>query len=242
MKALILCAGYATRLYPITENQAKPLLKVANKTILDHIIEKIQTLPEIDEILIVTNNRFFQDFVTHLKKGKYYKPITVINDHTLNNEDRLGAVGDLQYVLNKKQIDDDLIVIAGDNLFGFDIKNFLQFFKEKKTTVNAFHDLKDLNLVKGKYGVGIMNSTQVSDFEEKPMKPKSTFASTACYIFTKDDLNKVNTFIKTGKADNPGDLIKYLTKESEIHGYVFEEHWLDIGSFESLKEAEEVYK
>jgi glucose-1-phosphate thymidylyltransferase len=241
MKALILAAGYATRLYPITENQAKPLIKVANKAIVDYIVEKIELINEIDEIFVVTNNKFFNDFVSHFQTGRYKKSITIINDHTLNNEDRLGAVGDLQYVLNKKNIQEDLLVISGDNLFGFSLPDFMSFFKEKGCSANAFYDLKDLNLVKGKYGVGIMNSTKVTDFEEKPMEPRSTYASTGCYLFTKEDLQKVEPLIQTGKADNPGDLIRFLTQESEIHGFVFDEHWFDIGSFESLKQAEELY-
>ena len=241
MKALILCAGYATRLYPITENQAKPLIKVANKAIVDHIVEKVQTIDEIDEIFVVTNNKFCQDFIDHFQAGAYSKIITVINDRTLSNDDRLGPIGDLQYVLNKKHVNDDFLVIAGDNLFGFSLPDFIKFFKEKGCSVNAFYDLKDLNLVKGKYGVGIMNSTKVTDFEEKPMEPRSTFASTGCYLFTRNDLLKVEELIELGKANNTGDLIRFLTQESEIHGFVFDEHWFDIGSFESLKQAEELY-
>ena len=122
------------------------------------------------------------------------------------------------------------------------LKEFIDFYNEKKTSVVAFHDLKDLMKVKGRYGVGILEGSKVIDFEEKPLVPRSSLASTACYLFCKRDLNLVDNLINEGRADNPGDLIKFLTLKSEIHGFVFNEHWFDVGSFESLELANKSYK
>ncbi len=242
LKALILAAGYATRLYPLTQNQAKPLIKVAGREIIAHILDKIETIKEIDQIFIITNNRFYPDFEAWLKGQKYSKKIKIINDGTVSNETRLGAIGDLNFVLEREKVKDDMLVIAGDNLFGFSLKDFIGYFKKKKSSVVAFYDLKDLEKVRGRYGVGILKDSRVVDFEEKPLDPRSSLASTACYVFKNSDLQKVEAYIKQKrKVDHPGDLIKHLAQVSEVHGFVFSEHWFDIGSFESLKEAEAAY-
>lgn len=242
MKALILAAGYATRLYPLTENQPKPLLKVNGKPIVEHILERIKDVAEIEEILVITNHRFYDYFRVWLNHLKYPKKIKLINDGTISNDDRLGAVGDINHVLKEENINGNLLVIGGDNLFGFSLQRFINFFKAKdESSVVALYDLKELERVKGKFGVGVLERDQVVNFEEKPLKPKSTFAATACYIFNENDLKLVEKSIEQGKADNPGDLIKFLVKNSQVHGFVFDEHWFDIGSFESLKEAEKFY-
>ena len=231
-KALILAAGYATRLYPLTENQPKPLLKVANRPIVEHILEKLKRADNVNEVMIVTNARFYDHFRIWLNHFDYPKEIKIINDGTISNDDRLGAVGDINYVLKEEEINDDLLVIAGDNLFGFQIQDFINHFQQK-----------DINIVRNKFGVAILCNqvSKVVDFEEKPAEPKSTLAATACYVFHKEDLKHVETAVEKGKADNPGDLVKYLVKASEVHGFVFDQHWFDIGCIEGLKKAEEVY-
>lgn len=250
MKALILAAGYATRLYPLTLNWPKPLLKVGNKAIIEYILEKINEADEIDEVFVVTNNKFYPSFAAwadkinrgkQIKCGKQVKEkkIKIINDGTLSNEDRLGAIGDIDFAIQKESIDDDLLVIAGDNLFGFSLQNFVDFFVRNGSSIAAFHNLKDLEKVRGKYGVGILDGTKIIDFEEKPMEPKSSLAATACYLFSKKDLPKIRMFKETSNADAPGNFIKYLAQNSEAYGFVFDDCWYDIGSFESLKEAEE---
>ncbi len=133
-------------------------------------------------------------------------------------------------------------MIAGDNLFGFSLLDFVDFFKNKNSSVVAFHDLKNKHIVKGKYGVGIVKGSKVVDFEEKPAEPKSSLASTACYLFKKNDLLHIGELVKTGKADAPGNLIKYLAEKSEVYGFIFDEHWFDVGTFESLEEAKKVYE
>ena len=241
MKALILAAGYATRLYPLTKDLPKPLIEVSGKPIIEHILENMEGHTEIQEVLIVTNHRFYDMFKVWLNHLTYSKKITLLDDGTLNNDDRLGAVGDINFALKEKEINEDLLVIAGDNLFGFSLKAFLAFFAKKKASVVAFHDLHDKEKVKGRYGVGVLEGSKVMQFQEKPQQPLSTLAATACYVFKKEDLPLVEKSIELGKADNPGDLVRWLVQKSEVHGYVFTEHWFDVGTFESLKDVEEMY-
>ncbi len=242
MKALILAAGYATRLYPLTEDQPKPLLKVSGRSIIDYILDKMEEVPEVTEIYVVTNARFYSDFELWLEnRPKSSKVITIINDGTMTNSTRLGAVGDLQFVLDRQKIEEELLVVAGDNLFGFSLVDLVRFFKSQQLSVVGFHNFMDRNKVKKKYGVGIIEGTKVVDFEEKPENPRSALASTGCYLFTPEDLQLVEESIRRGKADNPGDLVRWLVGHSEVHGFLFEEHWFDIGSFDSLREAEKVY-
>jgi len=189
MKAVVLAAGYAIRLYPLTENQPKPLLNVGDKPIVEHIIDKIQELKEVDEVFVVTNHKFYPMFNGWLNDYKTDKKIKIINDGTLRNEDRLGAVGDLAFVLNEEGIKNDVLMIAGDNLFGFSLGRFLGFFTEKKSSVIAFCDLKEKEKVANKFGVGVLDEDKrIVDFEEKPSEPRSTLATTCCYIFSKVDI------------------------------------------------------
>jgi glucose-1-phosphate thymidylyltransferase len=241
IKALILAAGYATRLHHLTENQPKPLLNVAGKPIVEHILEKIECIDEIEDIFIVTNHKFYDFFRVWLNGFHSTRRIILVNDGTISNETRLGSVGDLNFVLKEHQINDDLLVIAGDNLFGFSLQKFVDYFKVKGKSVTAFCNFDDKSMIRGRFGVGILQESKVINFEEKPLEPKSTLVATACYVFTKDDLGLVEKAVERGKADHPGDLIKFLVKFSEMHGFVFDEHWFDVGSFEQLKQAEEFY-
>ena len=243
IKAIVLCAGYATRLYPLTENQPKPLLNVGDKPIVEHIVDKISKIDEVDEIFVVTNHKFYPSFQTWLRERNYNKKINVINDGTLKNDDRLGAVGDLGFVIKEEDVQDDVLMIAGDNLFGFSLREFLKYFQEKESSVLAFCDLKDKEKVANRLGVGILNEElKVTNFEEKPAHPQSTLAATCCYIFSKKDIKKIREYVQTNeKWDDPGDLAKWLAERSILHGFVFEEHWFDIGSFEGLEEASKYY-
>ncbi|MBS3123706.1 nucleotidyltransferase family protein [Candidatus Woesearchaeota archaeon] len=241
IKAVILCAGYATRLYPLTLNTPKSLLEVGNKAILGHLLDKIEKVKEIKEVFIISNHRFFEQFRVWLNHYESKKKIKLLNDGTLSNEDRLGAIGDLNFVLKEEDIKDDLLVIAGDNLFVFSLEEFVEFYKKNKTSQVAFCDLKNKELVKRKFGVGILEKNCVVNFEEKPWEPKSSLAATACYLFKKEDLSLIGSLISQGQIDAPGHLIKWLVENSKVNGFVSEKSWYDIGSHESLKEAQEDY-
>ncbi|MBT4935411.1 nucleotidyltransferase family protein [Candidatus Woesearchaeota archaeon] len=242
MKAIILAAGYATRLYPLTENQPKPLLEVNNISILNHILDKVHKIEGITDIYVVTNARFYDAFRTWHCNYPLADKITLINDGTTSNDDRLGAVGDIHYVVQDKDINDDLLVIAGDNLFGFELQHFINFSDKHNTSSVAFCDLKNVEKVRRKLGVGVLDGEKVIGFEEKPLEPSSALASTACYLFKKNDLPFIEQAMERGSADNSGDFVKFLVNNSQVHGFVFDEHWFDIGSFESLEEANTLYK
>ncbi len=244
MRALILAAGYATRLYPLTKNTPKALLSIADKPMIEYIIEKIDMADDIKDIMIVTNNTFYTQFKSWLKFAKHKKPIMIINDGTTSNEDRLGALKDIDYVVKQEMIKDNLMVIAGDNLFEFSLKTFVKFFNEKKSSVVAVFDMKNKQKLAKKLGVvKLDNSSKITDFEEKPVEPKSSLAATACYIFTFGDIEELNKFLKTHKkADNPGEFLSYITKKKPIYGYAFDKGWFDIGSFDQLEEAYKRYE
>ncbi|MFH1682165.1 MAG: nucleotidyltransferase family protein [Candidatus Woesearchaeota archaeon] len=244
IKAIILSGGYATRLYPLTENQPKSLLNIGDKPMIEHIADQISKIKEVDKVYVVTNHRFYDSFRAWAMDYKTEKKIKVINDGTLKNEDRLGAVGDLNFVLKEELIDDEVLMIAGDNLFGFKLNDMVKYFQKKKGSVLAFYDMKEKKKVAKKFGVGILDKEEkVVDFEEKPAEPRSTLAATCCYLFSKKDVGLVGEYIRmSNKWDNPGDFAKWLMKRSVIYGYVFKEHWFDIGSFEGLEEANKFYK
>lgn len=242
MKALILAAGYGTRLYPLTEHTPKPLLEVGGKAILEHLLDKITSVQEIKEILIVTNHRFYEQFRVWLNHHHPNKPIKLLNDGTLSNDTRLGAIGDLRFTIDEEDINDDLLVIAGDNFFKFSLSNFVAAAKKAKASMVAFHDFKDKNLLKRKYGVGVLQGSKVISFEEKPWQPKSSLAATGCYLFKKEDLKHISSLLDEGKGDAPGDLVKWLVDKSEVHGHIFKEPWYDVGSLEELKNLQEGYR
>jgi glucose-1-phosphate thymidylyltransferase len=242
IKALILAAGYGTRLYPLTLDRPKPLLPIAGKPILEHILEKIEKLDEISEILIITNNKFFDNFRNWKRSYSSQKPIKIINDNTDSDNDRLGAIGDIKFAIMKENIEDDTLVIGGDNLFDFNLKELLDFFKEKNSSIAALFDLKDKSLAAEKYGVlEIDENNKIINLEEKPKEPKTSLISTACYIFSKDDLKEIGICLKEKKKDNLGEFIAWLSKKKNLYGHTFIGKWFDIGNKEKLKEADKVW-
>jgi len=240
MKALILAAGYGTRLYPLTINQPKPLLKVGSKSILGHIVEKLDVREEIDEIFVVTNNKFYTHFNKWKQTFSSNKTITIINDKTLNNQDRLGAIGDINYVIKDQNIEEDLLIIGGDNLFEDNLSAIFNLFQEKGNTI-MLNDVKNIELAK-LYGIVSINSEdKITNFVEKPESPESTLASTLIYAIKKEDLELINHVLKQGLADRAGDFIKYLSENRTVSGIPLTGKWFDIGSLQQLKEAEATY-
>jgi len=241
MKALILAAGYATRLYPLTKTLPKPLLNVGNKKVIEYILEKIENVEIIDEVFIVTNDKFYFKFMDWSKNYISSKKIEIINDGTFSNEDRLGALGDVEYVVKNKEINDDLLVIAGDNLFEFSLNNFIDFFKLSPSSVIALCDLKDKNEIKNKFGCIELNKTEVIGFEEKPAVPKTSLAAIACYIYSKKHVLELFKDNPNLNFENIEKIMKNFIDKKELRGYVFSEKWLDIGSFDQLEEARSRY-
>ncbi|MBW2058519.1 MAG: nucleotidyltransferase family protein [Deltaproteobacteria bacterium] len=239
MKAILLGAGYGTRLYPLTLDKPKPLLPVGNKAIVEHILERIGRIPAIDGVLLVTNDKFASHFEAWKQGFQWTRPIEILNDGTTSNEDRLGAVGDIYFVLKQKGIDEEVLVVGGDNLFEFDLNRASGFFREKGGPVVGLYDMGDKEKVAGLYGVvSIDEDSRIVGFEEKPKNPKSSLVSTALYFLTPRDLQTLRVYIEEGnRPDNLGDFVRYLVERQDVYGYVFRENWFDIGSFEQLERA-----
>ncbi len=242
MKAIILAAGYGTRLYPLTKNKPKPMLEVKGKTIIEYILEKIFAVKDVDKIYIVTNSKFFDTIDRYIEELGMDGKIKVVNDHTETNEDRLGAIGDIAYVVNEEKIDEDVLVVAGDNLFEYSLVELVDFYREKGSTAVALYDVGDKELAQNYGIVEIDENGKMIGFEEKPENPKSTLASTGCYMFGKEDLEDIKAVLKRNSGmDNSGDFIKMLSQKKSVYGKAFREKWFDIGSFESLGKAREEY-
>jgi len=247
MKALILAAGYGTRLYPLTESIPKPLIEVGNKPIINYIFEKLCKIKNLDEALIVTNNKFylkFKEWSEKLKGSFESIALTIINDGTNSPEDRLGAIGDINLVIeNGDLVNKDALVIGGDNLFDFELTEFINLSREKSPDVTVgLYDIKDKNQAK-KYGVLSVNKdNQIVSFEEKPKNPKSTLIATCLYYFPKQTFNLIVEYIQeTNKRDTTGDYISWLYKRASVYGFVFSGMWEDIGHIDSLKKLKEDY-
>jgi glucose-1-phosphate thymidylyltransferase len=244
MKVLLLAAGYATRLYPLTLNTPKPLLTVAGKTVIGYIFDLIDPLKEVDEVFIVTNEKFFQNFEDWKRDFKSSKKITVIDDGTTSNETRLGATGDMDFVIEKRSIKDDLLVLAGDNLFRADLSLFTDFCASKRPSiVIGLYDIKDLILAKNYGIVSVDKNNKLIDFKEKPANPQSTLAAMCLYFFPKERLGIMKRYLEMKTArDAPGYFLEWLYERDSVFGYVFKDKkWFDIGDKKSLDEAEKEF-
>ncbi|MGP6140245.1 MULTISPECIES: nucleotidyltransferase family protein [unclassified Jeotgalibaca] len=243
MKAIILAAGYATRLYPLTKDRPKPLLEVAGKTILDFIAEKIERVTEIDEIIIVTNDKFSGHFEKWREICDYSKKITVVNDGTLTNDTRLGAIGDIQYVIDTLKVQDDLMILAGDNLFDFELTDFVSYFKEVETDcITSYFEENDAQVKRA--GVVELDGNQmVLSFEEKPAQPRSQYCVPAFYLYKKETLPLFEQYLMEGNnPDAPGHFVPYLISKKPAHAFLFEGRRYDIGTVESYEWVKGIFE
>ena len=241
MKQVILAAGYATRLYPLTQNTPKSLLPVGNQPMIEHVISSTAVIGTIEETYIVTNNKFAGRFAQWLTDYEQVHPDfcgKVINDGTTSNEDRLGAIGDLHLVLDKERIEDDVLVIAGDNLFTGDLSNFGRCCRDHQRPVLGIFDVGSTEEAK-KYGVvAIDESGRITSFEEKPPEPKSTLIGIALYYYPKAVLSEIFRYLAEGNnPDQPGRLVQWLYPHQPVHTSTIPGDWLDIGSKETVEEA-----
>jgi glucose-1-phosphate thymidylyltransferase len=236
VKAIVLAAGYATRLRPLTDTMAKELLPVGGRPIIDWIIDRIREVPDVDEIHVVTNSFKAPMF----ERWERPADVTVHDDGTSSNDDRLGAIGDIRFVVDRAAIDDDLLVIAGDNLFRFSLADYVAWWRGKGVaSALAVHDVGTLELAR-KYGiVELGEGGRVVGFVEKPEDPPSTLAATASYIYHREHVPLVARYLEEGnQADQPGRLIAWLHTREPVYGYVFGDEWLDIGDPAQLLEAD----
>lgn len=237
MQAIILAGGYWTRLYPLTIDAPKPMILVGGKPMIEYLVEKLNQIPEITEIFIVSNAKFSHVFEKWLH-GKNLPNITIINDGTASNEDRLGSVWDIQYVLQNYKIREDVIILGGDNFFEDSLKNAVATFYQKGNVI-VLHEEKDLELVKWFNNLDMDSTGKVLNFVEKPENPTSPLHATLIYILKNSSLQHIEAVIASGKSDRAGDFITYLCKKDDVYGTPLEWEWFDIGTLEQLKKAEE---
>lgn len=244
MKVLILAAGYATRLYPLTLTQPKPLLDVAGKPMIDYVMDHLAPIGGIDRVYVVTNAKFAGQFQTWADDygARAKLNFTIINDGSTDDSNKLGAIGDLHLVLQREQIDDDLIVVAGDNLFSESLAGFGQLIRQRNAPVLGVYDVRSLDQAK-KYGVVAINSEGViTQFVEKPAQPPSTLISVALYYYPRAVLPLVDQYIAEGNnPDQPGRLIQWLYPRQPVYTWAVPGLWFDIGSKETLEEANRIF-
>lgn len=241
MKCLILAAGYATRLYPLTENQPKPLLRVGEKTILDWLIDDIQTANLIDEYVVISNHKFASRF-TAWAEG-HTVPITVVDDGTDTNETRLGAVCDIQFAVNRLKLDDDLLVIAGDNVLDFSLTSFLRYALRKGTSCTMRYYESDESKLR-RVGVSeIDDNERLLSLEEKPEKPKSHWCTPPFYFYKRADAARIGDAIADGcGTDAPGSLVAWMCRHTVMHGMEMPGRRYDIGDPESYETVQKIYR
>jgi glucose-1-phosphate thymidylyltransferase len=241
VKALLLAAGYATRLRPLTDTIAKPLLPVGGRPMIEWIVDRVSELGEIREIDVVTNSRYAAEF----REWAAGRNIVVHDDGTSSNDDRLGALGDVAFAAEQGNLDDDdLLVIAADNLFEFSLRNYVNFWREKgEASAIAVHRLADPSLATLYGVVELDDEDRVVSVEEKPAAPRSDLVSTATYLFSRDHVRLLERYLAEGHPpDPPGRFIVWLHDREPVYGYRFSEDWLDIGDPAQLLEADNRYR
>ena len=242
MKNIVIAAGYATRLYPLTENFPKPLLEIGSSSILGRLISDIDSIEDIDEHIVVSNHKFVGFFRKWAESAGSRKPITIIDDGTETNETRLGAVKDLLLALNEREIDDDILVVAADNILDFSFRGFVGFFKEKDTSLIMCHYEPELRKLQRTGVIEVDKEMKVIQMQEKPEKPVSNWAVPPFYIYKKTDLPLIRSCIENGCGfDAPGNLAHYLCERTEMHAWEMPGKRFDIGSLDSYEEAKKLF-
>ena len=245
MKTIVLAAGYATRLYPLTENYPKPLLEIGSNTILGRMLDDIDTIPEISEHIIVTNHKFasiFRDWVADRQANGASKPIYVLDDGSIANENRLGAVRDLLLALMDFDICEDILVVAADNILEFSFRGFVEAFKEKKTSMIMCHHEPEIYKLQRTGVIEVDDDMKVLQMQEKPEVPVSHWAVPPFYIYRKEDLPLVRGSIAHGcGTDAPGNLAHYLVEHTTLHAWPMPGGRFDIGSLDTYEEARRKY-
>ncbi len=241
MKCLILAAGYATRLYPLTENFPKPLLEVGDKTILDWLVDDIDTANAVDEYVVISNHKFAHHFKTWAKTKE--QKITVVDDGTSTNETRLGAVKDIQFAIDELGIDDDMLVIAGDNVLDFSLTQFIKYAKDKQSSViMRYYEPDGKKLIKSGV-VTVDENDKVLNMTEKSPTPATNWCCPPFYYYTKEDARLVKKGIESGcGTDAPGSYIAWLCTQSTVHAMQMPGSRYDIGNLESYEKVKAEYR
>ena len=245
MKIIILAAGYATRLYPLTLTRPKPLLPVAGKPMVEHVIDNLAPIGGIDRIYVVTNAKFAEQFQTwsdNYRATKSKLNFTIVNDGSTDDTNKLGAIGDINYVINSQNVDDDIIVVAGDNLFNQPLSDFGKFCREKNAPALAVYDVGNLEEIKKYNSISTDDDGRITFFEEKPKNPTSTLTGIALYFYPKATVPLIKQYIAEGNnPDQPGRFVQWLYPRSAVYTWKVPGLWFDIGSKETLEEANQIF-
>jgi len=245
MKVIILGAGYATRLYPLTLTQPKPLLPVAGKPMIEYVIDNLLPIGDLRRIYVVTNSKFashFQEWADRYKTATQLD-FTIVNDGSTDDSNKLGAIGDMHLVLTREKLDDDIIVVAGDNLFSEALADFGRFCREKNAPVLAVYDVKDLEQIKKYNSITIASDGRITFFEEKPKNPTNTITGIALYFYPRSTLGLIKQYVAEGNnPDQPGRLIQWLYPRVPVYTWTVPGLWFDIGSKETLEEANRIFQ
>jgi len=243
MKLLVLAAGYATRLRPLTDNQAKPLLPVRGLPMIDRVLGSFAGCADIDHVYVVTNRRYapnFERWAASPTAQAHGWPIGICDDGTSTNEDRLGAIGDIDFVIKSKSLDDDLIVVAGDNLFTGSLSDFAPLARRRGILVGVY-DVGDLDTIRQYSSVTLDSDARIVSFEEKPQQPTGTLAAIALYHYPRRALPLIRRYLSEGNnPDQPGRLVQWLVPQEPCYAYPVSGQWLDIGSKESYDAAQDI--
>jgi glucose-1-phosphate thymidylyltransferase len=236
MKAIVLAGGYATRLWPITKHRPKMFLPVGDATVIDTVFADLEADERISEVFVSTNQRFADDFEAYLAESEFEKPTLSVEETTAEDE-KFGVVGALAQLIDREGVEEDLLVVAGDNLISFDIADFVDFFSETGTPALAAYDVGSKERARS-YGLVDLDGDRVVDFQEKPDDPKSTLVSIACYAFPADTLDLFEAYLDAGEnPDEPGWFIQWLQDRRPVHAFTFDGAWFDIGTPESYLDA-----
>src|SRR5436190_1734492 len=242
---IILAAGYATRLYPLTLSQPKPLLTVAGKPMVVYVLDNLAPIGGIDRIYVVTNAKFaghFQKWADNYRETKAKLNFTIVNDGSTDDTNKLGAIGDIHFVIKTQNVDDDIIVVAGDNLFSDDLHDFGRICREKHAPVLGVYDVGELEEVKKYNSITVDASGRITFFEEKPKKPTSTLTGIALYFYPKSTLPAIHQYMAEGNnPDQPGRLIQWLYPRGSVYTWKVPGLWYDIGSKETLEAANKIF-
>jgi glucose-1-phosphate thymidylyltransferase len=245
MKVLILAAGYATRLYPLTLTQPKPLLTVAGKPMIEYVLDNLAPIGGIDRVYIVTNAKFaghFQKWSEQYRASKSKLDFSIINDHSTDDGNKLGAIGDIHLVLKQEHVDDDLIVVAGDNLFSESLEEFGAACRQKQAPILAVYDVGSLQAIKKFNAISMAADGRITFFEEKPKAPTSTVTGIALYYYPKSVLPLIHQYIEEkNNPDQPGLLVQWLYQRMPVYTWRVPGIWFDVGSKETLEEANRIF-
>jgi glucose-1-phosphate thymidylyltransferase len=245
MKVLILAAGYATRLYPLTFTQPKPLLTVAGKPMIDHVLDNLAHIRQIDHVYVVTNSKFashFQKWADHYRATKKRLNFLVIDDGSTDDSNKLGAIGDINFVIGKQRVDDDLIIVAGDNLFSQSLEGFADEARARNAPLLGVYDVGSLDEIKKYNSISIDAEGRITFFEEKPKNPTSTLTGIALYYYPRASLPLIQQYVSEGNnPDQPGRLVQWMYQKTPFYTWRVPGLWFDIGSKDSLEEANRIF-